>query len=149
MNSSLSTVAVRTSRDTSANFANSSDVTPLFKGDPNVKALRASNALFRRNLIEPDLPSRTQAPVGSCRILNGDQHDDGFVQYVVRQIAYAPIIQNGDPNDCQDLGELTVDGLVITWAITLDTPCGTLMSAQGQDPATIERQLLITLPDLN
>ena len=149
MNSPLSTVVSRTTHDNSANFANSTEVTPMFKGDPIVNALRTSNALFRRSLIHPEIRSETAVPRGRFEIVNGHKHDEGFVAYVVRKIAYISFDERGDPNDCQASGQLDVDGQIVTWAITLETPCGTLMSAQGKDPATIERKILITLPDGN
>ncbi len=119
----------------------------LLPPNTNSAALRKSNALFRRGMVnDDDQPVCDAAPEGELRMVNMKSHCEEFVAFVIRSVAYAEENDNDNPYECGDQGELLVDSKPVSWKIVLETKCGTLMSAPHADPMNVPRILTITLP---
>lgn len=114
----------------------------------NVEALRRSNEAFRRSLLS-DRPKHNSeaAPEGALVVLNMDQHTQSFIGYAIAAVAYAEQPAPLHAHDCQENGQLTIDGREVIWSIALETDCGTMSSAHNAHPANVRRTLTITLPN--
>jgi len=118
-----------------------------YKDSSVLGKLQRSNTRFRRaSLNDIEGANDGNAPAGKLLIENMHFHPEEFAAFAIRAVAYADEADSGDPLNCSDHGVIRVNGKSVSWKIRLETRCGTMKSAQNEDPMTIARSLTITLP---